>query len=333
MILKPKDILNNFNKDKKFYLLYGINTGLMEEFINDFIKKKLSKNIFKYDENEVILNINNFKESILNKSFFDDDKLIIINRASDKILEIIEDLILKEINDTTIIIKANILEKKSKLRIFFEINKNTLCIPFYEDDNKSLHLMAQKIFLENKIKISAQYINFLVEKSKNNRINLKNELEKLIIFSNRSKSVEFNDLVKLTSSADYNDISELSDKLLLNNKKKTLKIINENISISDDNITIIRSILFKLKRLKIIKKEILKKKNEEQVISSFRPLIFWKDKITIKEQLKVFNLNEINIFIKKLNKLELLVKQNVNLSNILTNNFIIERINQSNNSI
>lgn len=331
MIIKHTEISRNFNKKINFYLLYGVNTGIIDEVSNNIINNKNSKNIFNYDEDEIISNIDGFKDGILNKSFFEDDRLVIINRGSDKILWIIEDLILKKITDVTILIKANSLEKRSKLRIFFEKNKETLCIPFYEDDHRALITMTQKFFLERKIKISVQNINFIVEKSKKNRIALKNELEKISIYYNKNKSIKFEDIIKLVNSSENHNISELADKLLLNNKKETINIVNENISNSDDNILIIKTILFKVKRLKKIKKKILKEKNQDQVISSFRPLIFWKDKTIIKEQLKVMNLNEINIFIKKLNNLELLVKKNINLSNILTNNFIIEKINPSNN--
>jgi len=333
MIIKHTEISRNFDKKINFYLLYGVNTGIIDKVSNNIINYKNSKNIFNYDEDEIISNIDGFKDSILNKSFFEDDRLVIINRGSDKILWIIEDLILKKITDVTILIKANSLEKRSKLRIFFEKNKEALCIPFYEDDHRTLITMTQKFFLERKIKISVQNINFIVEKSKKNRITLKNELEKISIYYNKNKSIKFEDIVKLVNSSENHNISELADKLLLNNKKETINIVNENISNSDDNILIIKTILFKVKRLKKIKEKILKEKNQDQVISSFRPLIFWKDKAIIKEQLKVMNLNEINIFIKKLNNLELLVKKNINLSNILTNNFIIEKINPSNNLV
>ena len=333
MIIKHTEISRNFDKKINFYLLYGVNTGIIDEVSNNIINNKNSKNIFNYDEDEIISNIDGFKDGILNKSFFEDDRLVIINRGSDKILWIIEDLILKKITDVKILIKANSMEKRSKLRIFFEKNKEALCIPFYEDDHRTLITMAQKFFLEKKIKISVQNINFIVEKSKKSRIALKNELEKISIYYNKNKSIKFEDIVKLVNSSENHSISELADKLLLNNKKETINIVNENISNSDDNILIIKTILFKVKRLKKIKKKILKEKNQDQVISSFRPLIFWKDKTIIKEQLKVMNLNEINIFIKKLNNLELLVKKNINLSNILTNNFIIEKINPSNNLV
>ncbi|MBD1137262.1 DNA polymerase III subunit delta [Pelagibacterales bacterium SAG-MED43] len=333
MIVKLLDLSKNLTHTQKFYLLYGTNTGQIDETINNILKPKLSKNIYNYDESEIIANANEFEEDILNSSFFDDDKLIIINRGSDKILSVIESLISKKISETTIIIKANILEKKSKLRNFFEKNKETICTPFYDDNYQSLLLIAQNFFSKNKIKISIQNINLILERSKKNRIYLKNELEKIKIFYQKKSSIEYEDIVKLTNSAENYNISELTDKCLMRNKKKTINILNENISTPEDNILILRSLLFKLKRLKKLKEEIKKQKNQEQVISSFRPTIFWKDKDIIKQQLKVLTIEDIKVFLKKINNLEIIIKQNSNLSNEITNNFILETINYSNNSI
>ncbi len=330
MILKLSDLTKNFPKAQKFYLLYGQNTGQIEEIINKLFKEKLSKNIYNYDESEVITNIDEFEENILNKSFFDNDKLIIINRGTDKILNVIENLISRTISETTIVIKSNILEKKSKLRNFFEKNKNTICIPFYEDNYQSLLQISKDFFTKNKINISIQNINFLIERSKKNRINLLNELEKIKIFYQEKLSIRFEDIIKLTSSAENYNISELTDQCLLKNKKKITNILNENISSHEDNILILRSLLFKLKRLKKLKKEIEKQKNQELVISSFRPAIFWKDKDNIKQQIKILSLEDIKAFIVKINKMELMIKQNSNISTEITNNFIFETINPSN---
>ena len=333
MIVKLWDLTKNLTHTQKFYLLYGTNTGQIDETINNILKPKLSRNIYNYDESEIITSANEFEENILNRSFFDDDKLIIINRGSDKILSIIESLISKKISETTIIIKANILEKKSKLRNFFEKNKETICTPFYDDNYQSLLLIAQNFFSKNKIKISIQNINFILERSKKNRIYLKNELEKIKIFYQKKSSIEYEDIVKLTNSAENYNISELADECLMKNKKKTINILNENISAPEDNILILRSLLFKLKRLKKLKEEIEKQKNQEQAISSFRPAIFWKDKDIIRQQLKILTIEDIKVFLKKVNNLEIIIKQNSNLSNKITNNFILETVNFSNNSI
>ena len=172
-----------------------------------------------------------------------------------------------------------------------------------------------------------------IEKSKKNRVNLKNELDKIKIFCQNKPSIEFNDILKLTTSAENYEISELTDQCLAKNKKKTINIMNENISTTEGNILILKSFLYKLKRLKKLKNEIEKKKSLDQVISSFRPPIFWKDKDVIKKQLNTLSIKDIKNFIKKVNELELQIKKNSSLSNKITNNFILETVDLPNNLI
>ena len=142
----------------------------------------LCKNIHNYDENEILQNTNNFKEDILNKSFFDDKKLIIISRTTDKIFKIIEEIINKNINDISIIFKASALEKKSKLRNFFEKENELACIPVYEDNNQTLNIITRNFINKNNINLSQEIINVIIERAKGDRINLKNELTKLKYF-------------------------------------------------------------------------------------------------------------------------------------------------------
>ena len=331
MIIKYFDLKKNLKKNINFYLLYGPNVGFIEETINNTFKPILSKNVFNYDESEILVNISGFKESIFNKSFFDNDKLIIINRGSDKILSVLEDIINERVSETTLIIKSNILEKKSKLRSFFEKNKDIIIVPFYEDNHQSLMSIAQNFFRERKIKISPQNINYIVERSKGNRINLKNELEKIENFSKKKLSVELNEILKLTNLADNYNVSELTDQCLALNKKKTLNILNENNPSSEDNILIIKTFLYKLKRLKKLKIELENKKNSDVVISSFKPPIFWKDKDIIKQQLKIWSISQIKSLINKTNSIELLIKKNSQLSSQIVNDFIMERLEVSNN--
>ena len=333
MIVKLSDFLKKQETSKKFYLLYGANDGQIEEVIDNILKPKISKNVFNYDENDILKKTDEFEESILSESFFDDEKLIIINRCSDKILEIIKNSIEKKVTKVTFIIKANILEKRSKLRVFFEKNPDVNCIAFYEDNYQSLMTIAQNFFIKNKIKISPQIINHLVEKSKKNRVNLKNELEKIKIFCQNKSSIEFSDILKLTTTAENYDISELTDQCLAKNKKKAVNIMNENISTTEGNILILKSFLFKLKRLRKLKKEIEKKKTQDQVISSYKPPIFWKDKDIIKKQLSILSSSDIKEFIKRVNELELLIKKNSNIAHEITNNFILETIKHPNNAI
>src|SRR5210317_1560120 len=170
MIIKVNDLKKFIREDINFYLFYGPNTGLIEEIINKHFKPIFSKNIISYDETELLNNINLFKQEIFNKSFFDNEKFIIINRASNKILDTIQELIESKITDLKIIIKAQTLEKNSKLRSYFEKSKSEVITPFYEDNYQSLSLMIHKIFRDKKINISNEIVNLIIERSKGNRI-------------------------------------------------------------------------------------------------------------------------------------------------------------------
>ena len=332
MIIKHFNLKKDINKNINFYLLYGKNTGLIEDTINNILKPMFSKNVFYYEELEILSNTSHFKEEIYNTSFFENDKLIIISRASDKLLNIIEELTEKKIKDLKIIIKAGILEKKSKLRAFFEKSKETIIVPFYEDDYQTLVIYAQNFFKQKKINITSENINFIVRKSMGNRISLKSELEKVSIYGQGKSKISSEEILKLTNSPENHNLSELTDSFLAKNRNKTVNILNENVPSFEDNILILKSFLYKLKRLKKIKEKLEVNSNQDQVLSSFKPPIFWKDKNIIKQQLKNLTLIEINKLIIRVNELELLVKKNSQISTHLVNNFIIEKFNLSNNS-
>ena len=179
MIVKAFEI-KKINLDKtRLFLFYGENEGYKNEIIKKRFEKNYPNQIYRYDEKEIIDKKNDFFYSILSKSFFDNKKLIIISRVTDKIRDIIEEIISTNITDVTIILSANILEKKSKLRSFFEKEKNTICIPFYSDTNETMSNLSLNFFKEKKIFISQETINLIVERCRGNRENLYNELEKI----------------------------------------------------------------------------------------------------------------------------------------------------------
>lgn len=332
MIIKSYNLQRNFNKEINFFLLYGNNRGLMDETLkNFFIPPIFSKNITRYEESEILGNIKIFEESIYNKSFFEDKKLIIISRASDKILKVLEEIIEKEVENLKIVILADILEKKSKLRNYFEKSKVTITIPFYEDNHQTLFLLTKKFLSEKKINISHQNINLIIEKSKGDRIHLKNELDKIDLYNLSKKKIDDDIILKLTNLAENYNISELVDNCLAQNKKKTLNILNENNTTQEDNILILKTFLFRLKRLKKIKMELNYQKDIDLVISSYKPPIFWKDKELLKQQLKILTLNQIKKLISEVNNLEFLVKKNILISNQITNNFVMESLESANN--
>ena len=146
MIIKSYELSKIDLKIKRYFLLYGVNEGHKKQIIREKFKKFYSQNTYICEESEVLNNQENFFNNILSKSFFENEKLIIINRVSDKIKNIIEELIEKNVEDLVVVLNASILEKKSKIRSLFEKNKNTICAPFYEDNNQTLSTIIANFF-------------------------------------------------------------------------------------------------------------------------------------------------------------------------------------------
>ena len=323
MIVKYFELKKNIIKDKNFFLLYGKNEGLIEETIKTSLKPILPKNIFYYEEKEILDDINSFQEKLVNKSFFDNEKLIIVKRTSDKLFKLIEELIHKNIEDVSIIFVANVLEKRSKVRNFFEKSKSTICVAFYEDNIQTLSLIAQKFIRERKINISQQDLNILAERAKGDRKNLNNELEKIVNFSLNKKNIGINEILKLSNLSENYDLSELVDSCLSKNKKKLNKILNENNFNQEDCILILRIFLSKLKRLLSLHLDPNIKINIEKALSSYKPPIFWKDKEVIKQQIKILNLKKTKELFQKTNEIELIIKRNPSISINITTDFIL----------
>ena len=314
-----------------FFLLYGENEGHKKQIIEQKFKKFYSENIYSYDESEVLSNQEIFFNNIFTKSFFENEKLITISRVSDKIKDIIEEILEKNTEGLVLILNAGLLEKKSKIRSLFEKNKNLVCIPFYEDNSQTLSTIASKFFRDKKIPISQQSINLIVQRCRGDRQNLNNELEKIESFTKNKEKINVEDLLKLTNLAENYSVTELVDSCLSKNKKKTLNILNENNYSLEDCILIIRTFLIKSKRLLKLRKEISEKSDIEAVISSFKPPIFWKDKEVIKLQIKNWSYRGIQNLISKINETEFLIKKNSTSSINILANFIIEESAISNN--
>ncbi len=329
MISKHFEI-GKFKEKANFFLFYGENEGLKLEIIKTHFKNFNRENTYRYTEKEIIANREIFFESIYSKSFFENEKLIIISEVTDKALNIIEEIIESKIKSEIFILIAKRLEKKSKIRNFFEKDKRTLTIPFYEDTSQTLVTIARKILNENKINLSQENLNLIVQRAQGDRINLKNELQKITNLSRNNKKLELEDILKLTNLSENYSAVELVDNCLSKNKKRTLNILNENIPSSEDNILILRTFLNKLKRLRKLRLNLKENNNIDQVINSFKPPIFWKDKNIIKHQIKIWELNDIESFIEDLNNTESLIKRNPQISNQIINNMILDKVENTN---
>ena len=331
MIIKHFEISKINLKKYDYFLFYGDNEGLKEEVIKNLFEINYPNKIHKYEEKEILDNKNRFFENVLTKSFFDNEKLIIINRATDKIRVTVEELMEKNPTDILFVLNSKNLEKKSTLRKLFEKEKTVICVPFYEDNNQTLNSIISQFFRNKKIPISQQLINVLIERCRGDRKNLNNELAKIEGFSLNKKKISLQEIIKLTNLADNYSASELIDHSLAKNTKKTATILNENNFSNEDSILIIRTLLAKLKRLVKIYELVDEKHNLDQAVSSFKPPVFWKDKPLVTQQMRSWGKDKLENLIYESNKIEFLIKKNSSIGKNILSDFIINNSKKANN--
>lgn len=329
MISKVFELKDNL--DKNIYLFHGQNDGHKETILNNHFKNRFKENIYTYFEKEILSNLDNFYNSIYSKSFFDDEKLIIIKEVTDKIKIEIENIIERKVDNVTIILLSNVLEKKSKLRNFFEKEKSLVSVAFYLDNNQTLASLVSYSFKKLSVPISSELINVITNKSNGDRKILLNELEKIEMYLVNKKRISIEELNKLINTTENNEIGELVDNCLAKNINKIKYLINDNNFNNEDVMPILRTFLYKTKRLLNLVRLHESEKNIEKIISTSKPPIFWKEKDLVKKQIENWSLNQVNKLISEINNVELNVKKNTSASINILFDFIFSNSRKINN--
>ena len=323
MIIKNYEI-NKIKLDSyQNLLLYGENEGHKNQVIDNIIRNK--QNILNYDEKEILENTANFVQNLTTKSLFESEKIILIKRASEKLFKVIEEVNEKNLDEVTLIINAGKLDKRSKLRAYYEKSKKNIIVAFYPDNEITLSKYAHNFLIEKKISISPSNINILIMKCNNDREILLNELKKIELFGATGKKITTEIISKLTNLSGNHSISELIDNCLAKNTKKIINILNENNFNNDDCMVILRTMLNKSKRILKLSETYASNKDIELTISTAKPPIFWKEKDIIKQQIYIWRPNNIKNLIYQINQIEILIKKNFNDSLNYLTDFILEK--------
>lgn len=323
MIVKSYEVGKIDISKYKIYLFYGKNEGLQIDLIDKYFLNKFTGQINKYEENEFINNINNIYSEIQTKSLFQNQRIFIISRVTEKFLKIAEEISNINLDEIIIILKCSSLDKKSKLRNFFEKNDKFITIPVYEDNLNNLLSITQQFLIHNKIKLSKESINLIIGRASGDRNNLKKELNKIYNYSLSNNKIDFQTLEKLTNLAENHEVGDLINNYLSKNIKNVSKILNENSYTDEDCILILRTLLNKSKRLLEIMKKNDDVNNIDKVMLGARPPIFWKEKESIKKQVNSWEICDLKDKIYKINEIEALIKKNSKNSLNIVSDFLV----------
>ena len=313
--------------DKNIFLFYGENNGL-----KNYFKKRIRNNSEKiktlfFFQQEILNNKEIFYNEILNISLFEDKKNFIINDANDKILPTIEELLTK-IDNNKLYLFAENLDKKSKLRNFFEKDKNIIIVPCYADNEISIKkIILDK--LQNFKGVSTQVVNIISENSYLDRDKLENELSKIITFF-KNKEIQTKELQELLNLEVNESFNLLKDNAFNGDKVKTNKLISNTILEPEKYFFYLNLINQRLLKLSNIR-EMMKNHNLEAVLNNIKPPIFWKDKPSISLQAKKWTTIKINKIMNDTYNLEINLKENNTIDRqILFKKLLVDICNEAN---
>ena len=336
MIIKSYEVQKNLQNLLKYklFLLYGENNGLKKDIKESIIKSIGEKNTIEFlslDENDIKENEENFYNSIFSGSLFYDKRLITINNGTDKILKPLESVADKFPENIFLVIFSEVLEKKSKLRNFFEKNSKTICVPCYLDNDRDLEIITTKELKKDNIFLSRESINLLIEKSSYDRDHLKNEIEKIKSYAIDKKKIEIDEIKSIINFTGEYKSESLINECLSGNIAQYKKIFSEIYTNTINYTYLLRTLSNKIQRLLNMKINQNNFDNIESLINSSKPPIFWKEKPALKKQLNIWKLNDLKFIINEINKIELQCKKNPQISKIIFFNFFSKICQKANN--
>ncbi len=321
MIYKSYIVEQNIRTLKENCILfYGENLGLKNEIKNKIRSINIDSEIIIFNQEEILKNNNLLINEIQNISLFEKKKIYFINDVSDKILPIIEGL--ETESSHKIYLFSEILDKKSKIRNYFEKSKKFAAIACYPDND----ITIKKIILE-RLKgyqgLTNDNLNLIIESCSLDRMKLTNEINKITICF-KDKNINTKKLEHLLNIRSNDDFNKLRDQAINGNKFLTNKLLNDTILENDKNIFYISSINQRLTKIKELNKLSIID-NIENAIEKIKPPVFWKDKPNFIIQAKKWDEKKINKILKKTYSLEKSFKKTTFINKeILIKNLIID---------
>ena len=317
--------------NQKAFLFYGENDGLKKEFKEIIKTENTNSQSLNFNQEEIIKNSNLLVNEITNRSLFEDNKIILIDQVNDKILNIIDEEVIKSLDKEMIFLFAGILDKKSKIRNYFE--KSNFCgiTACYKDNEITIKKKISEK-LNNYTGLTPQILNLIIDNTGLDRNKINNEIEK-IESCFLDKRIDANKLQLLLNIRTNDDFNQLKDDALNGNKLKTNKLLGDTVFESENNIFYLNSINQRINRLKELEELKGKNSNLEILLSNLKPPVFWKDKPMLIEQSKKWNKNKIQDALNKTYKAEIEIKSNANIrKDLIIKNLIIDLCSAANAS-
>jgi len=304
MIIKDYQLINSINSESfQSFLIYGPNEGLVREIIDIIFKnfagemecEKVNINGEQLDDSISLLN-----DEISSISLFSKKKFIVLESTKEKHVSIIEDSLALDFKDTCMIVKQDNLTKSSKIRKLYETSKNHFCLACYDDDIKALSSLLEKFQKEHSITFDSDVKSFLLNNLSNDRMVIKNELEKILLsLSKDDRKLDIEKLRYILHDSAYTDFQQINNSILFGSTEKGSKSLEKLFNLGTNPVVILKSFNNYIMRIRLTQVELSKGKQFDEAIKVLRPPVFWKEKSDFKRHCLMWPANVIENIINE----------------------------------
>lgn len=334
MILKSYIVEQNIGllRKNKVNLLYGENDGIKDDIKTEIKNEKGEAEIINLFQEEILKNNKVLFDHIQNLSLFSLKKIIFIHEVTDKLYEDICELTENKLENIEVYIYAGALDKRSKLRSYFEKEKNIAIVACYQDNERTL-----SNYIRNKLKgltgLTQEITNIIIYNSNLNRKSIKSEISKIKVFFGGNK-IEKEKVLQLLNVTLNKEFGQIRDAALLGDKIKVNRLMGEIEFTNEDIYSYLNQIAARLNNLNEIQNLNQNINNLETAVDSLSPKVFWKDKPIYINQLKNWDKKKLEETLLRIGQLELFMKKNSNIRNdVLIKDLIVGLCVQATNHV
>ena len=313
--------LKSLVEKKKYsaYLVYGQNKGLVREKSQTIIDtyKDDQTEIIKFENDELISEPEKLSNEFNTFSLIAEKKIIHVLNTKDNLTETITNTINNQDSTNLIIFETSELTPRSKLRKFFEKEKNLGILACYFDTERDVQDLIETTFKKEGISISRDISLLIAKRLGNERHIIKNELEKIILYLKDKKEFKAEDILKCLSQNEDFGFDDLNYNLCDGNVVKLDKIINQLYLEGINPIALLRSAGKHFQKILFVNQKIDSGMNLNESLSQLKPPIFFLYINKFKNQVKKWRTILCYKAIERIMETEELCKLNSKISKII----------------
>ena len=314
-----------------------MNTYLVVSETNYFINKCINNII---NDNPNIINFNmdyNTIDDVLSEasyfSMFDDNKCIIVKNANmfssskngdtkkskedaDKLLKYLSN----ENKNSTIIFVCNKADSKKKIYSILKENNNVFLYPSITKTEMKNEL--NKIVKENKYSIDDDSLWYIINSSLGNFDICINELNKIFMYYNNPCTIKYNDVINLVSKSIEDNNFKLVDSIINRDLNNSLRLLKDAEILKVEPNVILSLIYREFKLMLSVSIYEKNRVNLKDILTNLKIQEWQYNKI--KNNLRLYNINEIKKEIVDLSNIDYKLKSGLIDRNVVLIDYIME---------